>query len=94
MKRYLPIFIAISLLALILSSCMNLNEPQNEVVNNQQLYYVFKNAPVKSSPSAFTNLWSYQTGNWVVSSPALSPDGKTLYVGSVDHYFYAINAQN
>ncbi|MGC8699318.1 MAG: PQQ-binding-like beta-propeller repeat protein [Candidatus Acidifodinimicrobium sp.] len=94
MKRYLPIFIAISLLALILSSCMNLNEPQNEIKNNQQLYYVFKNAPVKSSPPTFTNLWSYQTGNWVVSSPALSPDGKTLYVGSVDHYFYAINAQN
>jgi len=93
-KRYLPIFIAISLLALILSSCMNLNEPQNEITNNHQLYYVFKNTPVKSNPPTFTKLWSYQTGNWVVSSPALSPDGKTLYVGSVDHYFYAINAQN
>jgi len=95
-KRYLIIFIVsiVILLAFILSSCMNLNEFQNVTTGNQQLYYLFKNAPVKSSPPTFSILWSHQTGNWVVSSPALSPDDQTLYVGSVDHYFYAFNAQN
>ena len=93
LKKYLILLSIVVLVSLILSSCMNLNEPQNGIVNNQQLYYVFKNAPVKSNPATFSTLWSYQTGNWVVSSPALSPDGKTLYVGSVDGYLYALSAK-
>eukprot|EP00947_MAST-08B_sp_MAST-8B-sp1_P003529 g3529.t1 len=37
-------------------------------------------------------LWSYKTGDRVYSSPALSPDGKVVYVGSTDKSLYAINA--
>ncbi|MEM3845796.1 MAG: PQQ-binding-like beta-propeller repeat protein [Candidatus Parvarchaeota archaeon] len=70
---------------------MNLNTFQN--VSSGQLYYLFKSAPVRSSPPTSPN-WTYQTGNWVVSSPALSPDDTTLYVGSVDNYFYALNAKS
>jgi hypothetical protein len=35
--------------------------------------------------------WSYQTGGYVWSSPAIGGDG-TIYVGSteLDHYLYAI----
>ena len=39
-----------------------------------------------------TKIWSFQTGNSVWSSPALSNDGKVLYVGSNDNNVYAINA--
>jgi len=37
-------------------------------------------------------VWEYQTGSWITSSPAVSLDGKTVYCGSDDHYFYAIDA--
>jgi len=35
--------------------------------------------------------WSYQTGNGVFSSPVIAKDG-TIYVGSADRYFYALDA--
>ena len=35
--------------------------------------------------------WTFPTGNWVDSSPALSKDGNTVYVGSWDNSLYAIN---
>ncbi len=93
MKRFVLIIliVSVSLLAIILSSCMNLTNFQD--TSSGQLYYFFKSAPVKSGPPT-SPIWTYQTGNWVVSSPALSPDDKTLYVGSVDEYFYALNASN
>jgi outer membrane protein assembly factor BamB len=34
--------------------------------------------------------WSFETGGRVRSSPAIAVDG-TIYVGSDDHRFYAIN---
>ncbi len=34
-------------------------------------------------------LWDYKTGDWVISSPCLGPDG-TVYVGSHDHKVYAL----
>ncbi len=37
-------------------------------------------------------VWSYQTGDWVVSSPAVV--NGVLYVGSYDHFVYAIGAIN
>ena len=37
-----------------------------------------------------TEKWSFGTGDYVNSSPAIGPDG-TIYVGSVDHRLYAIN---
>ena len=39
-----------------------------------------------------TLLWNYTTGGGVWSSPTLSPDGATLFVGSNDHNVYALKA--
>ncbi len=36
--------------------------------------------------------WEYQTGKGIFSSPVIDHDG-TVYIGSADHYFYAINKQ-
>ena len=38
--------------------------------------------------------WVSPTGGAVTASPALSEDGTTLYVGSADRYFYAINTED
>ena len=35
-------------------------------------------------------LWAFDTGGDVRSSPALSPDGATLYIGSWDDKVYAL----
>jgi outer membrane protein assembly factor BamB len=35
-------------------------------------------------------MWSFSTGGAVISSPAIGDDG-TIYIGSGDHYVYAIN---
>lgn len=35
-------------------------------------------------------VWRYQTGDSVVSSPAIATDG-TVYAGSLDNYIYAVN---
>lgn len=35
-------------------------------------------------------LWSYETGNYILASPSVGPDG-TLYFGSNDSFFYALN---
>ena len=39
-----------------------------------------------------TQRWSFPTGYLVESSPAVSGDGATVYVGSDDNNVYAINA--
>ena len=44
--------------------------------------------------SAGSELWSVQTGDWIESSAALSPDENTVYVGSWDNKLYAINTGN
>jgi len=36
--------------------------------------------------------WTYATTNAVRSTPAVSPDGGTVYVGSDDHWLYAVDA--
>lgn len=36
-------------------------------------------------------LWSYDTGSWIDSSPAVADDG-TIYIGSTDDYLYAFNS--
>jgi large repetitive protein len=43
-----------------------------------------------SGPEVPTLKWSFTTGHWVQSSPAIGADG-TIYVGSDDHNLYAIN---
>ncbi|MFA4953892.1 MAG: PQQ-binding-like beta-propeller repeat protein [Patescibacteria group bacterium] len=40
--------------------------------------------------SAGTLKWKYRTGGQVISSPAIASDG-TVYLGSYDSYFYAVN---
>ena len=46
-------------------------------------------------PQSFTNrepLWTFDDAKGaIVATPALSPDGLTLYVGSADRHFYAID---
>ena len=44
--------------------------------------------------AAGLELWSAQTGDWIESSAALSPDENTVYVGSWDNKLYAINTEN
>ena len=43
-----------------------------------------------ASVSPGTQLWAFDTGGDVRSSPALSPDGATLYIGSDDAKVYAL----
>ena len=45
------------------------------------------------SSSDGSNLWQYNTGGTVKSTPALSDDGSTIYVGSDDTNMYALSAQ-
>src|SRR3972149_2186717 len=45
-----------------------------------------------TAPSSNQTLWAFTTGDRVWSSPAVA-DGK-VYVGSFDHYFYALDASN
>ncbi|MCF8028877.1 MAG: PQQ-binding-like beta-propeller repeat protein [Desulfobacteraceae bacterium] len=35
--------------------------------------------------------WKFEAGGCIASTPAVSPDGGTLYFGSADHYLYAVN---
>jgi len=46
--------------------------------------------PYDTSKNDGTLKWRYQTGYPIQSSPAIASDG-TIYVGSDDHYLYAIN---
>ena len=34
--------------------------------------------------------WKFETGNYIYSSPAIGSDG-TVYIGSTDHFLYALN---
>ena len=45
---------------------------------------------IDTSADTGTLKWSYTTGSWIVSSPAIGADG-TIYVGSADKKLYAIN---
>ena len=38
--------------------------------------------------------WSYQTGDWVDSVPALNEDESVVYVGSWDNHLYALNTDD
>ncbi|MBZ6496500.1 PQQ-binding-like beta-propeller repeat protein [Natrinema longum] len=37
--------------------------------------------------------WSFQTGNIVMSNPAIDPDQGVVYVGSDDHHVYALDTE-
>jgi outer membrane protein assembly factor BamB len=47
-------------------------------------------SPYDTSGNDGTLKWKYQTGSGIISSPAIGSDG-TIYVGSDDHYLYALN---
>ena len=50
-------------------------------------------APATRSASApESQRWVFGTGGYVSSSPAVSPDGATIFVGSDDYKVYALNA--
>ena len=46
-----------------------------------------------STPPPKLKIIAYHTGNYVTSSPAISSDGKTIYVGSLDRHLHAINVE-
>merc|ERR1712166_912037 len=52
----------------------------------------FAEANPSPSHSPGSKIWSFATGKYVDSSPALSIDGKVVYVGSTDTSLYAVNA--
>ncbi|MBS3816926.1 MAG: PQQ-binding-like beta-propeller repeat protein, partial [Candidatus Thermoplasmatota archaeon] len=47
-------------------------------------------SPYDTSHVDGTEKWSFNTGESMVSSPAIGPDG-TIYVGSLDNSLYAFN---
>lgn len=44
--------------------------------------------------SGATQLWSYTVNDWIDASPALSPDGTTVYFGCWNNSVYALNTAN
>ena len=46
-------------------------------------------SPIRASYSGDAP-WSFQTGKGIFSTPVIAGDG-TIFVGSADHYFYALN---
>ena len=52
-----------------------------------------KPEPTKAKATAAVNLWKFETGGFVQSSPAISSDG-TVYVGSWDNKLYAIKTDS
>lgn len=56
------------------------------------VYFGALNGRVYSIDDDGNERWSVQTGDWVESSAALSPDESTIYIGSWDNSLYAIDA--
>ena len=56
-------------------------------------HYLCGAAPPPTPPSGpGSMIWSFATGSAVQSLPAISSDGKVLYVGSYDNNLYAVDA--
>ena len=51
------------------------------------------NEPTKAKTTVGVKLWEFETGSWVLSSPAIGSDG-TVYVGSEDYKLYAIKTDS
>ena len=61
------------------------------------IFFLFHAAGFAAAPAALPEYkdapkWVFRTGGAVTASPALNANGTTLYVGSADRRFYAINA--
>jgi len=54
------------------------------------LVFTFNSCVKLNHPTDGSLKWKYKTGYRIESSPAIASDG-TVYVGSDDHYLYAIN---
>ena len=52
-----------------------------------------KPEPTKAKATTGVKLWEFETGNEVLSSPAIGSDG-TVYVGSFDNKLYAIKTDS
>jgi len=61
---------------------------ENEIIyfgdEKEYIYALYPNGTLK---------WTYKTNMWITSAPALTKD-RTLYVGSWDHYLYALNSSS
>ena len=85
-KRILIIFIIFTLFFTISSLVFSLSSP----------WPMFRHDPQRTgrSPYKGTDIdmlkWNFETGGDISSSPAIGSDG-TIYFGSADKYFYAIN---
>ena len=63
------------------------------------IFFLFHAIARAAAPAALPEYedepkWTFRTGGAVTASPALNADGTTLYVGSADRRFYAINAED
>jgi len=56
----------------------------------ENLYFGSVDGKVYSIDKDGSERWSIQTGDWVESSAALSPDESTIYIGSWDNKLYAL----
>lgn len=59
-------------------------------IDGQTLYFTSNSAIIATSVLDGTKKWEFRAGNEMVFGPTIGPDG-TIYQGSWDKYFYAIN---
>ena len=84
-----PTFIALLALCLCLAGCGKKEPVQPSSTNPEAT----KPEPTKAKAVAGVKLWEFKTGSFVISSPAIGPDG-TVYIGSADKKLYAINGKS
>ena len=89
-----PTFIALLVLSLCLGGCGKKDPVQPSASNTEAT----KPEPTKginqtSKVAIGTPIWEFETGDAVISSPAIGSDG-TVYVGSRDNKLYAINGKS
>jgi len=94
MKKIITILIAIFILFSLFQGSLGENVAKGD---SQPIWPMFRyNAqhtglcPYDTSNNNGALKWNFKTGNWIYSSPTIALDG-TVYIGSYDHYLYAIN---
>ncbi len=84
-----PTFIALLALCLCLGGCGK-KKPVDPAASNTE---ATKPEPTKAKATVGGELWEFETGGGVSSSPAIGSDG-TVYVGSMDAKLYAVNGKS